>query len=186
MLLIAILLLGSPALILGIQLECPPGTYLQGPSGCVKCKRGMYSNEIGALSPRACKNCAGGTYAMDSSSYVACPANTDSPAGAFGPLECTPRPGHFSKAGEAGRECPANFYCMQGTTLPTPCPPGTISPPRSSGCVPGVQTVIVLDWVFGTVWILLFFSGVMGLGLFKQTLSPPKAAPSLIQIQIVR
>lgn len=88
-------------------------------------------------------------------------------------------------------ECPANFYCVQGTTRPTPCPPGTVSGPKASQCTPGIQRVALFDWIITLAWIVLFSCGVVGLGLFKRKAVAAKeekdsSLPGVIQIQIVR
>jgi Tyrosine-protein kinase ephrin type A/B receptor-like len=170
------------------NMRCPPGTYMSedrgecqwceagsyqpesGAMGCISCKKGMVSQEPAATSSRVCRNCPRGTYAINSSVCEGCPLNTISPAGAVDILECTSEKGHFSMAGRIGVECPANFYCVQGTTTPTPCPDGTISQPRSTQCTPGVRAVILYDWIFGSAWIILFLSGVLALGVYKNIL----------------
>lgn len=171
---------------------CPPGTYeREGTMACESCKQGMISTETGAKTPLACKNCAKGTYAVGPTSCTLCPINTVSPPGAYDPLECTAPAGYFSTPGGIGVECPPNHYCSQGTTTPTPCPTGTISPPAAARCVPGIQTVEFLDWVFGIAWIILFSTGVAGLGIFKKVLlinhkQPRTQEMQTIQIQITR
>jgi hypothetical protein len=146
----------------------------------------MVSGEIGATSASACRNCPPGGYAIDQASCARCPLNTVSPAGAIGVGECTPLPGYYASAsGIVATECPANFYCVQGMTTPTPCPEGTISPPGARVCTPGVQSILLYDWVFVAAWLVLFSSGVLGLGMYRhalKTLRPPTA----IQIRITR
>ncbi len=173
------------------QSGCPPGTFERVDMTCERCKQGMYSKEAGAKSPLACKNCAKGTYSIDSTSCAQCPINTISPPGAYDLLECTALPGYFGRAGKTGAECPANHYCTQGTSIPTQCPPGTISPPVSARCVPGIQSVEFLDWMFGIAWVILFSLGIAGLAVFKKVLLLHKAPPHgpdvhTIQIQITR
>lgn len=170
---------------------CPSGTYEIEDMMCEGCKQGMFSTEIGAKTPLACKNCPKGTYSMEPTSCTPCPINTVSPPGAYDPLECTAPAGYFSTPGGIGVECPLNHYCAQGTTTPTPCPTGTISPLAATRCVPGIQTVEFLDWVFGIAWIILFSTGVAGLGIFKKILlvqNKQTRVPETqtIQIQITR
>ena len=178
---------------------CKPGTYQTEPGSkhCVPCRKGMVSNEIGANTPKTCHNCPRGTYATGSSLCAECPLNTVSPAGAYGVLECTSSPGYYSKPGGMGMECPANFYCVQGTTEPTPCPEGTISATVATQCFPGIGSVMLIDWVFGSIWILGFLSVVLGLGLYKHivihgchiiTSSSGKGCQdsAVIQIKVIR
>ena len=189
------------------QMTCPPGTYLSesigrcmwceagtyqtdyGSASCITCKRGMVSQESAASSPSACRNCNVGSYALNSTTCAPCPLNTISPAGAVDILECTSIKGHYSTPRGVGVECPANFYCVQGTTAPTPCPDGTISLPGAWGCTPGVRSVILFDWVFGSVWIILFLSGAMAIWTYKKILigAPQrKQTLNVIKIEIVR
>lgn len=173
-------------------LECAAGSYQSdtGKDFCIDCKAGKYSTNTGATSPQTCLNCAVGTYAINNSMCVNCPSNTISPSGAFELAECTPSQGYYSsEVGSAGMECPVNYYCVQGTTAPTPCPKGTISNARAIQCVPGVSTVILYDWIFGSVWISLFFCGIVALGLYKQVLGwfrSKNKQMGVIQIKIVR
>jgi hypothetical protein len=123
---------------------------------------------------------------MDQASCAPCPLNTISPAGATWVGECTPLPGYYASApGIVATQCPANFYCVEGTMQPTPCPEGTISPPAASICVPGVQSIILYDWVFVGAWLVLFSSGVLGLGVYRHALKPWRP-PTSIQIRITR
>jgi hypothetical protein len=169
-----------------LQPMCPSGAYYLPHHGCVQCKRGMYSKEKGAVSAKACKNCASGTYAVNASSCEACPPNTISPAGAFGIMECSPQTGFYASAGVAGVECPANFYCVQGTTRPTPCPAGTSSPPRAARCTQGGVRFQLLNWIVVISWILLISSGVAGLGLFKHASNTQTTPLQTIRIQVNR
>lgn len=148
---------------------CMEGTYQDkaGEYSCKTCRRGMISKEVAATSPTSCRNCPTGTYAVSLSECWQCPPNTISPAGAVGVYECTPIAGYYAPAGTFGIECPANSYCVQGTSKPTPCPPGTISNPGSSQCSPGVQAVLLYDWIFGVAWIILFMSGALAMGAYK-------------------
>lgn len=178
---------------------CPPGSYQHAPgmNYCIPCKKGMVSQESGAVSAKTCRNCARGTYAISNTECIQCPLNTISPAGATGILECSAISGHYAIPGGIGMECPANHYCVQGTTEPTPCPKGTISTANSVQCLPGIRSVIFLDWVFGSAWIILFLGGVIALGMYKHILakalnSPPNheqltpKTPPQIQIKINR
>jgi hypothetical protein len=170
---------------------CEPGTYQAEEStkseACTPCRRGMVSGEIGAKSASACRNCPPGGYAIGLASCAPCPLNTVSPGGAVGVVECTPLPGHYASgpAGTGATECPANYYCVEGTTAPTPCPEGTISPPGASVCTPGVRSIILYDWVFAAAWVALFSSGVLGLGMYRHLLKAPRL-PTSIQIRITR
>ena len=186
-----LLLLAAAGSIQAVPQECPPGTYISDTLECVKCKRGMHSTEVGAVSAKACKNCPEVTYTTDGFTCVICPSNTRSPAGAFGVLECTSNPGYYATKGGAGEKCPVNFYCIQGTTKPTPCPPGTISASAAAQCKPGIQSVALLDWIVAFAWIAMFSGGVVALGLFKHKTdalrdTKGESMPSHIQIQIVR
>lgn len=163
---------------------CPPGTYID-PSGrcswcregtyqekpgadmCKECKPGTVSKEIAATSPVVCKNCPRGTYASSSSVCLQCPLNTISPAGATNSKECTALPGFYGVPGKNAAACPLNYYCVQGTFVPIPCPEGTISDMMSTGCVPGVQNVVLNNWIFSLVWVALFLSGAIWLGAYK-------------------
>lgn len=178
---------------------CKPGTYqaVAGARQCVACRKGMVSDETGAKSPKTCRNCPRGTYAVGSQRCAECPLNTLSPAGAYGVLECTPSNGYYSKPGGAGMECPANFYCVQGTTEPTPCPTGTISSSVATHCLPGISSVILIDWVFGSIWIILFLSVILGLGMYKHryqvssksvqdSAGMAQTTHKLIQIKVIR
>jgi hypothetical protein len=186
--------------------ECPPGTYMNltngkcqwceagsyqpntGSTECFKCKKGMFSEEIAASSPRTCQNCARGTYSINTAECAKCPLNTVSPAGATDILECTAAAGYFGVPGRAGIQCPADFYCVQGTTAPTACPHGTISVAGSTQCTPGVSTVLLNDWIFGSAWILLFLAGILALGVYKSSILKGVGLPkphTLIKIQIV-
>lgn len=170
---------------------CPPGTYEREDMACESCKQGMISTETGAKTPLTCKNCAKGTYAVGPTACTECPINTVSPPGAYDPLECTAPAGYYSTPGGPGIECPQNHYCSPGTTKPTPCPTGTISSSAATQCVPGIQTVEILDWVFGIAWIVLFSTGVAGLGIFKKVLllhhkQTRAQEMQTIQIQITR
>lgn len=152
---------------------CMQGSYQDAPgmNYCMKCKRGMISKEVGAMSAKACRNCARGKYAVNSTECVDCPLNTVSPSGAYGVLECSAMSGHYAIPGGIGMECPVNHYCVQGTTEPTPCPQGTISATSAIQCFPGIRSVVFLDWLFGSAWIIVFLGGVIALGMYKQMLS---------------
>ena len=171
---------------------CEPGTYQEEESSkqemCIPCRRGMVSGEIGAKSARACRNCPPGGYALDLVSCAPCPVNTVSPGGAVGVVECSPLPGHYASGaiGAGATECPANYYCVEGTTAPTPCPEGTISPPAASVCTPGVRSIVLYDWVFALSWLVLFSSGVAGIGMYRYALKPQRPASTSIQIRITR
>ena len=173
-------------------LECEAGSYqsMPGMSYCTECKPGKYSTQTGATSEHVCSNCASGKYAQNRSTCLSCPSNTISPAGSASVTECTSSNGYYSSSsGRGAMECPVNYYCVQGTTVPTPCPKGTISGTRATQCVPGVTSVILYDWIFGSVWILLFFSGVVALGLYKHVFSWYKHTGNhagVIQIKIIR
>jgi hypothetical protein len=164
--------------------SCPPGTYMD-PSGrcswcregtyqdragsrsCKECKLGTVSKEIAATSPMVCKNCPIGTFAASTSLCLQCPTNTISPAGATNSKECTALAGFYGLPGKPAAECPQNHYCVQGTFVPIPCPEGMISDTMATSCVPGVQHVVVNDWIFSLVWVALFLSGAIWLGAYK-------------------
>jgi hypothetical protein len=173
---------------------CRSGTYQPEENTaareCIPCKKGMVSSQIGATSARACQNCPSGSYATGQTTCTPCPLNTISPSGASDVSECTPLAGHYAGSpGVAAIECPANFYCVEGTTAPTQCPDGTISPPGTSRCTPGVRSVILYDWVFGVAWLVLFSSGVFGLGVYRHALKNVGGGArnsAAIQIKIVQ
>jgi hypothetical protein len=137
---------------------CPSGTYQSYPNvagGCWECNRGMYSTGIGMDSPRACKNCASGTYAINSSVCEPCPAHTTSPQGAFRLQECRARAGYYSKEGGTGVGCPSNHFCPAGTTRPAKCPSGTTSGAMQSECQPIMWVAVRGHWLLGGIWLTL-------------------------------
>lgn len=174
---------------------CTEGTYQDevGAHTCKTCRPGMFSTEVAATSHRACRNCPKNTFASTPSLCSPCPPFTTSPSGASSPVECTPIAGYYGIAGIIGVECPANNYCTQGTTRPTPCPSGTISPAGSSQCTPGVQAVLLYDWIFASAWVALLVSGAFWMGAYKaiaecfrHTSAQAKAGVGVIRIQIIR
>lgn len=171
---------------------CREGTYQDetGQRSCKQCRRGMISMEIAATSPTVCRNCPNNAYASSASTCSPCPPHTISPAGAVNRLECTARAGYFGLAGDIGEPCPANFYCVQGTSVATPCAEGTISEAGSHVCTPGIQSVVLYDWVFSLAWLALFFSGAVWLGAYKTlkdcTRHIPLPPSRTIQIRIIR
>ena len=174
---------------------CEPGTYqpeqFSDARDCTPCKRGMASAQIGATSAKACQNCPSGSYTVDRATCTPCPLNTISPSGASDVGECTPLAGHYANApGVVAIECPANFYCVEGTTAPAQCPDGTISPPGTNHCTPGIRSIILYDWVFGVAWLVLFSSGAFGLGVYRHALKSHAGGGSRaggsIQIKIVQ
>lgn len=175
---------------------CREGTYQDevGAKQCKECRPGTVSREIAAVSPVVCKNCAPGTYATSTTACAECPLNTISPAGAVDAKECSALAGYYGQPGTAAAGCPANYYCVSGTFVPTPCPDGTTSPPLASSCAPGVGIVVLYDWIFTLLWIALVMSGVVWLGAYKMVkdcyhhVQRPLSAsyPKTIHIRIVR
>lgn len=186
--------------------SCPQGTYVDpggrcswcregtfqdevGAKKCKECRPGTVSREIAAVSAVVCKNCPGGTYAASLSLCLPCPINTRSPPGAVTIKECLSYPGYYGQPGSVAIGCPANFFCVEGTSVPTPCPPGTTALPAASACTPGVGNVVLFDWVFALAWAALFLSGAVWMGAFKMMQTcyhEPKMYPKTIQIHIVR
>lgn len=175
---------------------CREGTYQDevGAQQCKECRPGTISREIAATSAVACKNCPPATYATSSSTCAHCPPNTISPAGATDRSECSALPGYYGQFGEMAMGCPANHYCVSSTLVPTPCPDGTTSSALASSCTPGVESIVLYDWVFAMTWVALFLSGAVWLGAYKmvkscynnKTQSWSVQFPKTIRIRIVR
>jgi hypothetical protein len=173
---------------------CEAGTYQTeiNAGECIECRKGTVSGLIGASSPHVCQNCPSGTYAVSLKECRECPPHMTSPSGAESEAECTVVAGYYYSAAVGGEalECPANFYCVQGTEAPTPCPEGTGAVPGSSQCTAGMGPVLLFDWILGASWLILLFSGVFGLGLYRmsvlKSVQPSHSSTSQIQIQITR
>jgi len=189
----------------GGDAACPQGTYVDpggrcswcregtfqdevGARKCKECRPGTVSREIAAVSPMVCKNCPAGTYAASLSTCLQCPMNTNSPPGAVTIRECLPHPGYYGQPGGVAIACAANFYCVEGTSVPTPCPPGMTAAPAASACAPGVENVVLFDWVFALVWVALFLSGAIWMGAYKmlKTCYHAPVYPKTIHIHIMR
>jgi hypothetical protein len=170
---------------------CESGTYQTeiNAGECIECRKGTVSGLIGASSPHVCQNCPGGTYAVSLKECRECPPHTISPSGAESEAECTVVAGYYATADseDEAKECPANFYCVQGTEAPTPCPDGMGAAPGSSQCRAGLGPVLLLDWILGASWLILLFSGVFGLGIYRMSVHKVAARPSTPtnQIQVV-
>jgi hypothetical protein len=169
---------------------CREGTFQDetGAKQCKECRPGTISKEIAATSVVVCKNCPSGAYATSLSSCDPCPMNTISPAGATSIKECSSLPGYYGQPGTLATSCPARYYCVAGTFVPTPCPPGTTAAACASECAPGVENVVLFDWVFASMWVALFLSGAIWMGAYKmlKTCYHKQPYPRTIQIHIVR
>jgi hypothetical protein len=135
-------------------LNCTAGTYsLQtGVSACAACDAGSYSSGLAQSSPAVCIVCTPGKYsptagAISASNCTACPANSNTSAGAVSLAQCLCLAGYVGDARLAGgcAQCPLNYYCAGGAAnLSTACSVGTFSPAGASaagecGC-PGNAT----------------------------------------------
>ena len=139
---------------------CPAGTYQSFPNvagGCWECNRGTFSTGIGMISSQTCKNCASGTYAINSSACGPCPDHTMSPQGAVRVQECRSRAGYYSKEGGKGIACPHNHFCPAGTTRPAKCPSGTTSQALQSECQPVWWVAVRGNGLFGGILLSLSF-----------------------------
>lgn len=164
---------------------CPTGTYqpLADASYCLECRQGTYSTGMGMKSPWDCKNCASGTYAVNTSLCKQCPQFTTSPQGSFKIKECRAKGGYYAALGQQGWPCPENSFCPPGTTTPTPCPYGTASTSKSVECSPVWKELRLYNWVFGGVWICLFFVSI-GWSTWHTTNSYEQKSRGEIQIKI--
>lgn len=68
---------------------CPPGTYQDayGATACNECGAGRHSTQTAAAEP--CALCAANAYCPTPTQQIACPAGTESAAGAASLLQCT-------------------------------------------------------------------------------------------------
>ncbi|XP_041098352.1 SCO-spondin [Polyodon spathula] len=115
---------------------CPPGLYCQGPglsapSG--SCSAGFYCTG-GAKSPAPTDNTTG----------YSCEADTESSGGAGYSHMNRTTTALNPREGFTGNVCPAGHFCPAGSSLPSPCPPGTFLARRGAqlqtecqSCVPG-------------------------------------------------
>ena len=165
---------------------CRPGTYsgFAGASACVSCGAGRYSSSSGstvcvscgagkfsasvaATLESACVNCAPGTYAVGGMRCESCPNFTTSPAASSAIVDCTPQDGYYARPGQKPSVCPANFYCLRGTSVATPCPDGMVSGRGASACVRNVRPVFLYDWLLGVCWVMLFGLTMICYGTYK-------------------
>ena len=146
--------------------NCSQGAYSTGSglAACAACPAGMYTPQPGATSPSACQNCGEGTFAGPQE-CLPCPAFTVAPAGATGERECLARAGYFGLPGRRAQPCPAGSFCVQGSNVPSPCPPGLSSRAASQACAlaapePVASALRGLDWLVAASWFALAFLGV--------------------------
>ena len=120
--------------------ECPPGTYTDAdvmglilPTSCLPCKVGRYCRN-GVISG----NCSAGYFCVSSNSIPTPNASLivlDTNSSGYNMTgtynvtvnltsACDPQSPHPI----IGGLCPANHYCLEGTTEPTPCPDHTYNP----------------------------------------------------------
>ena len=144
--------------------NCSQGAYATGVglASCSLCGAGMYTPRAGATSPDDCQNCAEGTFG----SCRPCPSYTVAPPGAATERECLARAGYFGLPGRPAQPCPAGSFCVQGSNVPSPCPPGLSSRAASQACTLTAPAPIstgglrALDWLIAASWFALAFLGV--------------------------
>ena len=137
---------------------CPPGTYSdntnnEASSDCTDCPQGSACLErtttnsqsitidSQTITTNAIKNCAAGHYCPLRSEYPTqypCPAGTFTTSTSLGSesacSQCSEGQWCAEGSPDENTPCPTNFYCLAGTTSPTPCPGGKKSGPGQSSC----------------------------------------------------
>nr|XP_054760934.1 uncharacterized protein LOC129267226 [Lytechinus pictus] len=136
--------------------DCPPSTYnptegRESISECLACDAGEYCPVYGLNTTAG--DCDAGFYCAGNASSASptdgvtgdeCPVGHRCPAGSPQPIQCEPgtytdttqneaclqcTPGHYCITGSNPEDCPAGFYCPEGTGhVWQSCPAGTFSP----------------------------------------------------------
>ncbi|XP_040546472.1 zonadhesin-like isoform X6 [Gallus gallus] len=107
---------------------CPAGEYqpARGSASCIPCQRGFYCQELVAGDPRSCPP---HTYCPPGTQFPqACPEGTFTPpnmTGLWNEKQCLPcLPGHYCRRGQLVGKCAAGYFCLAGSSQPTPQGPG--------------------------------------------------------------
>ncbi|XP_031412728.1 zonadhesin-like isoform X3 [Meleagris gallopavo] len=107
---------------------CPAGEYqpARGSASCIPCQRGFYCQELVAGDP---KSCPPHTYCPTGTQFPqTCPEGTFTPpnmTGLWNEKQCLPcLPGHYCRHGQLVGKCAAGYFCLAGSSQPTPQGPG--------------------------------------------------------------
>ncbi|XP_032305021.1 zonadhesin-like isoform X2 [Coturnix japonica] len=107
---------------------CPAGEYqpARGSASCIPCQRGFYCQEMVAGDPKSCPPhmyCPTGTQFPQT-----CPEGTftlPNMTGLWNEKQCLPcLPGHYCRHGQLVGKCAAGYFCLAGSSQPTPQGPG--------------------------------------------------------------